>query len=215
MALVDRQTEELSVLILAGGLSRRMGRDKAWMELSGSPLVERVARRVMPLADELVFSTNSPDQYASLLRSLPIQAQLVMDQNPGLGPLAGIAAGLGAARHDLVLVLAVDMPFTNLALLSHMAELAAGYDAVVPLLRGASSEELRPEPLHAFYRRSCLAPILRHLEAGHRQVVSFLPDVQTRWVSPDEISLFDPTFDSFRNINTPADWDAAQDRLAR
>jgi molybdopterin-guanine dinucleotide biosynthesis protein A len=200
--------EKLSALILAGGSSRRMGRDKAWMELAGSPLVETVARRVLPLADELIFSTNNPERFASLLGRLPVQAQLAADQHPGLGPLAGISAGLSVARNDLVLVLAVDMPFARLELLSYMAGLASAYDAVVPRIPGPSLGEPRPEPLHALYRRTCLPPILAELEAGHRQVVSFLPRVRVRWVMPDEISPLDPAFDSFRNLNTPADWEA-------
>jgi molybdenum cofactor guanylyltransferase len=213
--LVDRLNENLSVLILAGGLSRRMGRDKAWLEFDGVPLVEHVARRVLPLASELVFSINNPDRFDPLLRSLPIRAQLIADQESGHGPLAGIAAGLGAASHDLVLVLAVDMPFVHVGLLSYMASLASHYQAIVPTIPERQSGESRPEPLHAFYRQSCLPAIRTRLETGHRQVVSFLADVATRWVLPDDIARFDPSFASFRNLNSPADWDSAVSYLKR
>jgi molybdopterin-guanine dinucleotide biosynthesis protein A len=179
------------------------------------PLVEHVARRVLPLANELIFSTNNPDRFDPLLRSLPIRAQLVADREPGLGPLAGIAAGLGAASHDLVLVLAVDMPFVQVALLSYMASLASHHQAVVPTIPERPSGESRPEPLHAYYRQSCLPAIMARLETGHRQVVSFLADVATRWVPSDDIARFDPSFASFRNLNSPADWKSAGGCLKR
>jgi molybdopterin-guanine dinucleotide biosynthesis protein A len=173
------------------------------------PLVERISRRVLPLADELIFSTNHPDRFEPLLGRLPIVARLVADQALGSGPLAGIAAGLYTARHDLVLVLAVDMPFVQLELLSHMAVLAADYQAVVPATRDPDSGKLEAEPLHAFYRRSCLPAITEHLEAGQRRIVDFLAGVRTRWMLPEEIAVFDPDFLSFRNLNTPADWNLA------
>jgi molybdopterin-guanine dinucleotide biosynthesis protein A len=201
--------EKISALILAGGRSSRMGQDKAWLELGGMPLVEHAARRVMPLVDELLFSTNQAEPFEPLLRRLPIRAQLVGDEIPGAGPLAGIAGGLGAASFDLVLVLAVDMPFAQPELLSHMAVLAADYQAVVPKIPNAISGEVIAEPLHAFYRRSCLASISAHLQAGDRRVVSFLADVRTCWIPPEEVAHFDPNFISFRNLNTPEDWHLA------
>jgi molybdenum cofactor guanylyltransferase len=206
---VNSLREEITALILAGGRSSRMGQDKVWLDLTGMPLVEHTAHRVLPLVDEIVFSTNQPERFELLMRRLPIPGHAVRDQFPGAGPLAGIAAGLGAASFDLVLAIAVDMPFLQLGLLSHMATLAADYEAVVPRLSGPATDELLAEPLHAFYRRSCLAAVSEHLRAGHRRVVSFLNDVRTRWVSPEEVSRFDPDFISFRNLNTPEEWDFA------
>ena len=206
---MDNLGEKLSVLILAGGPSRRMGQDKAWLDFGGVALVEHVVRRVLPLADELIFSTNQPDRFAPLRRRWPVPTHLVADQTTGIGPLAGIASGLGIAGHDLVLVLAVDMPCVQPALLAHMASLAADYQAVVPKVPGSRSRELAAEPLHAFYRRGCLAAITAHLKAGHRRVISFLPDVRTRWVFPEEIAQFDPHFTSFRNLNTTEEWERA------
>ena len=200
----------LSVLILAGGHSTRMGRDKAWLILDGQPLAERVARRVLPLADELIFSTNRPEQFRWLVRALPLPVQLVPDQHPNAGPLAGLYAGLGAAANDLVLMLAVDMPFVNLELLRYMVQIAEGYDAVVPQVPKAKSPELAQEPLHALYRRTCLPAVARHLAAGQRRMVSFLPDVNTRFVLPEEIIPFDPNYLSFSNINTPEEWAQAR-----
>jgi molybdenum cofactor guanylyltransferase len=202
-------TEKVSVIILAGGRSRRMGQDKMWMMLDGQPLIERVVRRLLPLADEVLLSAAPAEQYQDLLRSLPIPAQVVTDRYTGSGPLAGMHSGLSAARNDLALVIAADMPFVNTELLRFMIGLAQDYDGVAPRIYNPSKRAGELEPLHALYRRSCLAPIERHLAANDRQVFCFFPEVHIRYVEPEEISAIDPDLLSFFNVNTPEDWQRA------
>jgi molybdopterin-guanine dinucleotide biosynthesis protein A len=193
-----------------------MGQDKLWMELDGQPLVERVVRRALPLASEVLFSTNAAGRFAALIRSLRaerVSAQVVADHFPAAGPLAGLHAGLSASRNDLLLALAADLPFVSLPLVRHTIGLAAGYDAVIPEIPHPRTGKPVREPLHALYRRSCLPAIAARLAAGERQALCFLPDVQARFVAADEVARFDPGLLSFFNINTPDDWRQAQ-RLA-
>ena len=136
------------------------------------------------------------------------------DRFPGAGPLAGLHAGLRAARCDLLLAVAGDMPFVNPALVAHLVELMPGFDAVVPELPHPRTGEPVKEPLHAIYRRSCLGAVAARLAAGERPMVGFLPDVRVRVVPPDEIRSIDPDFRSFFNVNTPEDWRAAERLLA-
>jgi molybdopterin-guanine dinucleotide biosynthesis protein A len=209
----------LTVLILAGGGSRRMGQDKIWLPLGAdrAPLIQRVVARVRPLAEEFLFSANAPEPFAALLSSLRDQgvpAQVVPDRYPGAGPLAGLHAGLSAAHGDLLLALAGDMPFVNPALVAHLVALAAGFDVVMPELPHPHTGEPVKEPLHAIYRRSCLEAVAARLAAGERQMVGFLPDVRVRLVLPDEIRPFDPELRSFFNVNTPEDWQVAEKMLA-
>jgi molybdopterin-guanine dinucleotide biosynthesis protein A len=202
--------EPLSVVILSGGRSERMGRPKAWLLLDGRPLVRRVAERLLPLASELIICANDPLPYQALAEVVPVPLRVAPDLHPGAGPLAGLEAGLRTAAHDLALAVAVDMPFLNLRLLRHMLALAEDHDAVVPVVPGLATNREDYEPLHAFYRRSCLPAIAAHLAQGHRRAVSFFPDVRVRGVRPAEIARFDPHFLSFFNVNTPADWERAQ-----
>jgi molybdopterin-guanine dinucleotide biosynthesis protein A len=186
-----------------------MGQDKAWLELAGVPLIERSARRLAGVISEVVFSVGDPAnvdaaRYAALVGRLGMPARLAADLHPGSGPLAGLEAGLRAAGNELVFAVATDMPFVNPALVSHLASLAEGYDAVIPLTPGAAEAE--PEPLHAVYRRTCLPAIAAALAAGRRRAIAFLADVRVRYVTPDELARFDPQFRSFANINTPNEW---------
>lgn len=205
--------EGVSVIILAGGRSSRMGRDKVWMVLDGQPLVERVVRRLLPLAAEILVSATDSEAYGALLRSLPVPGEVVADQYPGFGPLAGIQAGLSAARSDLALVIAADMPFVSTALLQHLIWLAQGYDGVVPYIHDPRKMSGGLEPLHALYRRSCLPAIEKHLAANDRQVLCFFDDVRIRTVPSEVIREFDPDLLSFFNVNTPEDWQEAHRML--
>ncbi len=205
--------EPFTLLILAGGRSRRMGQDKLWLMLDGVPLVERVIRRVLPLVAEVLLSANDRPRFAALAGRLAaegVPARVVADLHRGAGPLAGLHAGLIAARHDLLLALAADMPFVSLTLIEHMAGLAGGFDAVVPWLPSPNTGELAWEPLHALYRRTCLPAVEARLAAGERRVTSFYPEVQIRAITAEEVARYDPAGLSFLNMNTPDEWQRVQ-----
>ena len=193
----------ISVMVLAGGESRRMGANKALLELSsGETLIERVLNNLRPLSDDFVIVSNMPALYAHL------DARQTSDDFVGAGPLAGLHAGLQATRHDWTFVVACDMPLIDHRLVRFMAGLTEGHDAVVPLVE----DEL--EPLHALYHKGCLPVITSHLEAGHRRMISFYADVRVRRVEAAEVALFDPEGKTFFNANTPEDWQRLQELLA-
>jgi molybdopterin-guanine dinucleotide biosynthesis protein A len=115
------------------------------------------------------------------------------------GALGGLYTGLLAARHEETLALACDMPLLNLSLLQHLWSLLTDeWDVVMPVWR-------REEPLHAFYRRTCIAPIERLLDRGGMRFVEFLPEVRVRYVPREEIERFDPEGRSFWNVNREED----------
>jgi molybdenum cofactor guanylyltransferase len=192
--------QSASVIILAGGQSRRLGSDKSLLPLGGEPLLARTLRRLAPLSDDQVVVTNYPERY----EPLGLGARLVRDLRPGVGSLMGIYSGLRVARHPLSLAVACDMPFLNVALLRYMLGLAPGYDVVIPRIEGLL------EPLHAVYSQACLGPMERVLEAGRRQIIAFFGEVRVRYVEDDEIDRFDPQRLSFVNVNTPEDWAEVQ-----
>lgn len=209
--------EPLTLLILAGGRSRRMGQDKVWLLLDGVPLIERGIRRLLPLAGEVLLSANDCPRCEALadrLRAEGVPARVVADLHGGAGPLAGLHAGLAAARHDLLLAVAADMPFVSVALVQHMVELATGFDAVVPRLPDPVTAELAWEPLHALYRNTCLPAVEARLAAGQRRMLSFFDAVRVRAVTAAEMAAHDPTGLSLFNANTPEEWRRAQELAA-
>ena len=180
----------VSAAIMAGGKSKRMGQDKAWIELDGEPLIRRVANVLAQVADEVIVVANDP-KYATLgLRVVP-------DRFPDGGALGGIATGVSAATHDRVLVAACDMPFLSAevwrVLLDHRYEA----DVVIPKIGGEF------ETLHALYTKACVAPMERALAAGKMRVISFFDEVRVQPIEERELRIADPTLRSFTNVNTP------------
>lgn len=186
-------------VVLAGGQSRRLGRDKRFLELHGRPLIAWVLERLAPLVEELLIVAPDPAPLVAL--GVPV----VADRFPGQGVLAGVHAGLAAARGEWAFVVAADMPWLNPALLRAMSQLGgADEDAVVPRWRG----EL--EPLHALYRPAVCAPAAEAaLQRGERRVIAFYPAVRVRIMEEAAVAGWDPAGQSFSNINTADDWENA------
>ena len=184
-------------IVLAGGLSRRLGRDKAVELIDGEPLISRVVRRLEDLTDEIVVVVNNEARAAQL--PLPNTASVAVDIYPDSGSLGGIFSGLSAARNDWGFVVACDMPFLNSDLIAHILTLRQNYDAVVPMLGGY------PEPTHAAYSKACLPHIERRLKANQLRIAAFFERVSVRSLTEDEVDQFDPEHLSFFNVNTPDD----------
>lgn len=180
----------ISAAIMAGGRSRRMGRDKAWLELGGRPLIAHVAEVMREVADEVLVVAND-ERYATLGH------RVVPDRFPDGGALGGIATGVGAAAHDRVLVVACDMPFLRADVWRLLIARSEGADAVVPRTGGEW------ETLHALYTKACLAPMERALGAGRLRVISFFPDVRVREVGEADLRALDPDLRALTNVNTP------------
>lgn len=202
----------LSVAVLAGGKSSRMGVDKAFVQVRGRPLIEDLLQDLAGLGAEAFIVTNQPDPYRYL--GVP----LFGDVQPDQGALGGLYSALHHSTQPRTLCVACDMPFVVRPLLEHLAALSAGFDAVVPRLPpagGAADGRLEAEPFRAVYARAaCLAPIRAALQAGRLRVISFFPDVRVRFVDPAELERFDPQHRSFFNVNTPEDLEQAR-RLAQ
>jgi molybdopterin-guanine dinucleotide biosynthesis protein A len=198
--------EKISVAVLAGGESRRMGQDKAFLPVGGRPVIDRVLEQVALLTDDLTLIANAP------LRYLHLGLPMVGDVYPGKGALGGIYTAIHTARYAHCLVVACDMPFLNVDLLRYLVGLAPGFDVVIPRIQESAQES--PETMHAVYGKGCLEPIQRCLEVDRLKIIGFFDQVRVRTVEREDVARFDPEFRSFLNMNTPADWTRVQE-LAR
>ena len=173
-----------------------MGTNKALLRVDAQEtLIARVIKNLQPLSDDIIVVSNTPE----LFGDLPVRQ--TCDLYPGAGPLAGVQAGVQAARQLWSLVVACDMPLVDHRLVRFMILLSEGHDLVVPRRNGEF------EPLHALVSKTCLPAIESRLKAGQRRVISFYPDVRVRIVEPNEVGILDPEGRSFYNANTPEDWE--------
>jgi len=180
--------------VVAGGLSTRMGRDKALLPWQGSTLLDHAIARLAAVCGDVRILCGPRRRYED--RGRP----LVLDAIPDGGPLAGIAAGLDSAGDSAGLYLGVDLPFVSVALLLALAALDADADAVVPVTTEG------PEPLCAVYRPGCRGAVRARLAAGDRRMTSFWPDVRVRTLEGNALAAFGDPRRIFHNVNAPADY---------
>lgn len=186
----------MSAIVLAGGKSTRLGRDKLAEKVAGRTLLEHVVSRLAPLGQDILVVV-APGQTRPPVP--PQVARVVTDLYPGKSALGGVHAGLMASIDQFNIVVAGDMPLLNSTLLARLLELAPGWDAVVPRLGG------RVEPLHSIYSLTCLPAIERQLQGGSVRTRDFFENVRARYVEDEEIDRFDPEHLSFFNVNTEQD----------
>ncbi len=181
-----------------------MGRDKAFVELGGKALIERVIERSADLGQaETILITNMPAQYAHL--GLPMHGDILPDK----GSLGGIYTALVRAKSPDVLTLACDMPFINTDLLLYMVEQCRDdIDIVVPRVAGY------PQGLHAIYKKTCIAPIAEQLAANRLKIIRFYDQMRVRYLDEADCAPYDPLARSFANLNTPEELAEAERLLA-
>jgi molybdopterin-guanine dinucleotide biosynthesis protein A len=191
----------LTICVQAGGASRRMGQDKALMPFLGRPLIQRVVDRLTPIADKMIVTTNSPDDYRFL--DLP----LFPDLRPGRGALGGLYTALSSATREAVAVVACDMPFASASLIEAANRLLIEEEADVVIPNSGDGLE----PLHAVYRcKTCIPAIEAAIDADQWKLISWFPQVKVHILQPDEIKLYDPSRLAFWNLNTPEEFAEAE-----
>jgi molybdenum cofactor guanylyltransferase len=184
-------------IILAGGESRRMGTDKALLDINGRPLIELILEVFAGLFKKTIIVTNTPDRYRMY------GVELTHDVLDIRGPLTGIYSGLLRSNDEYNFVAACDMPFLNPRLIEYMGTVAAGHDAAVPQFDGFL------EPLHAVYRKGILPTIEMQARKQDRRIRGIFDHIRVRYVTGEEIVRYDPLKRSFRNLNTPKEYKEA------
>lgn len=201
---------KITMVIQAGGESRRMGQSKALVEFDGRPLICRIVKRLLPAADEMVITTNEADKLAFLYEEFPDAGiRLVSDRENVRGALIGMETALEAASCPIVAVVACDMVFASPSLVvAEAIEMTeTGADAVVPVNKHGY------EPFHAAYRKdSCLRAVKNALKEGKSRVQSIFqdPDIVTIEFGQDKVLEVEPRGGCFINTNTPEELEHIQ-----
>jgi len=194
-------------VILAGGKGRRLGREKAWVELDGKSLLQHAVSNLEFLNSEIVIVKAPEGELPPV--SAGVNLKVVQDSVGGKGPLAGILWGLVNSKYRYNLIVACDMPLLNKDLVKYMISSVEDYDAVVPRLGKYR------EPLQTVYSKDCISEIEKQLKQDRLKVDGLFSEVRTRFVESSEIERFDAAHLSFMNINTLADLKRAEGLVGR
>jgi molybdopterin-guanine dinucleotide biosynthesis protein A len=184
--------------ILAGGASRRMGRNKALLPFRGKPLIQHQLDLLSPLFSELLISANDPEPFA------PLKVRVVPDVLAEPCSLSGIHALLRAVTAPRLFVVACDLPFLNPDLIEKLLSIPPDFDVIVPeSLTGL-------EPLHAIYSRTCLPSIEAAAAEGRWKLSAFYDGLWVDVIPIDERVWMVDGRSPFTNANTPEEWGQAE-----
>jgi len=192
MANNTLKTDDIGIIILAGGKSKRFGSDKALSVFQGKPLIQTVIEVAEKIASNIIIITNSPGK----MDFIPYSK--FTDLIPGTGSLGGLYTGLHYSGKDLNLVLPCDMPFISQDCIRFLIESTDGNDITVPF------HQNKYEPLCAVYSKKCLPFIKDQIETGDFQIFQFYDKVKTKRLNfSNELPFYQKNL--FLNINTKRD----------
>jgi len=188
-----------TAIILAGGKSSRMGTNKALLKLNGKTVIENITETLEHVVDEIIIVTNTFSDYEFL--HLP----MVEDTHKGLGPLAGIEAGLTSSNTERNLVVACDMPFISAGIAKYLLSCLKEYQIVVPMIYG------RLHPLFGAYRKEVKDAASQTFAEKRHSIIPLLNKVKTKIVMEDSLQLLGlPNKELyFFNMNNPSDYQSA------
>jgi molybdopterin-guanine dinucleotide biosynthesis protein A len=195
------KTKAVTGFVAAGGRSSRMGKDKAWLQLAGRPMIEHVITSLRAATTTVALLANDPE-YAKL------GFKVFKDSQAGIGPLEAIRTALKNSSTDRVIMVGCDLPFVTTELFKFLLNVADDYDVVVPM-----SAEGKLEPLCAIYRTTALEAVEELIASGQRRISPLFDKVATRFVRFGELEALPGSHAFFTNINTPDDYDRAISRM--
>jgi molybdenum cofactor guanylyltransferase len=189
--------------VAAGGRSSRMGRDKAWLDLDGRSMIERVIDALVPVTSSVAIIANGPD-YSRL--GLPVFA----DEHSNIGPMEAIRTALENTMTPRVVLVACDLPFVTSDLFKLLLNIHDDCDAVIPV-----GPDEKPQPLCAIYWTQTLPTVRALIANGERKISTLFDRVPTRFVEFDELHHLARSELFFENVNTPEDYARALNAFRR
>ena len=202
----QESAEHFSVVILAGGFGRRLGRDKATCLAAGRPLLHWTALAATAVTDDIVVVRRADQEFVTAMGA---PWREITDHRPERGPLAGLEAAIDATRHELLVAIACDMPMMRGAVIAAVAAAARNVEIAMPLV------DDHAQPLLAAYRRSVAPHVRALLDSGEGRLRALLPLVQHTLIAEDVLRMHDPEFESLTNVNRAEDLEYVDQLLRR
>lgn len=185
---------KIPVVVLAGGASRRMGQDKAFVKYQGTPMIERTLSVARRFSKNIVIIANKPGDFKKF--DEPVYPDII----PGMGPLSGLYTGFEVTGARELLLLACDMPLISENVMEFILLCAERPgDAVLPLVGG------REQGLFGIYRISAIEKFAERIEKTEIQFNEFRMGLDKSYITEDELKNIEPGLESFINVNRPED----------
>jgi len=181
----------ISGIILSGGKSIRMGKNKAFIEIDGVPIISRISDLFKELFQEIIIVTNQKEIFKGF------DSRIYSDIIPNKGALGGLYTGIFFSTFYYSFCVACDMPFIKKSLVQYMIKNIEDADVIIPRTKDGL------QPLHAIYSKKCLDPIKSTLEKGKFKIIDIYDLVKVKILEENSFISLDPFRESFINVNTP------------
>ncbi len=193
--------KSITTIILAGGESKRMGRDKAFLLWKGKTFLRHILERVSQFSDEIIISANKEESiYKKQLEGIKKPVKIIKDKNPYSGPLNGIVSCFKSISYDNVFIATCDTPDINLNTVRFLFDSIKGYDAVIPVING------KFQPLNTFYTKESIS-VAKHLyEKNVKSLFKWVENINANFVPDKDFIKYDLSLSMFRSINTPEEY---------
>lgn len=198
-----------SAIVLCGGGSTRMGRDKGSLPFGDDTMLSRVIGIVGNVTNDIVVVARDGQEIPAPHKGVPYRVRVVRDPVEGLGPLAGIVTGLRSIASDVAFVTACDMPLLRPELVRRVLDLAGNHDVCVPVLDGHAMT------MCGVYKTSVIAAAERLVASGELSVKRLLDHVGVRRVDAADLRDVDPALESFFSCDTPEKYRQALETALR
>lgn len=185
----------ISAAVMAGGKSKRLGQNKALMQINGITVLESVLNTVSPYVQKVKIITNSPGEYSFL------DIETAKDVRPGYGPLSGIHSALSLASSEYVLVVSCDIPLVGSTQIEQLVSSCRGHDITI-------FKHKNFEPLCAVYRRSCIDALNELIDHNECRIIDLFPTLDVKVIRVEDAAIF-------RSINTKEDYEHIVDKLSK
>ena len=196
--MMSSNPNNITCFILAGGQSKRLGANKALIEIGGERLIDIMLRKLSAVFSELVLITIPEHNYPD------IKQKKIFDIVPNKSSLGGVYTGLMESNSSHSFFLACDMPFINMEFIKFMLEKKLDYDLLIPETNKGF------QPLHAIYSKSCISHIKKLMDENNFKILDFFDKVRLKCIPEKICREFDPEEKMFLNINTVEDLKIAE-----
>ncbi len=192
----------ISCILLAGGQSKRMGKDKAFLKLQDKTFLRLILESVDNYCDEIVIVGNKEKKvYLKEAENLKASIKFTKDLYPYQGPLNGIISAVDHISADYVFVATCDTPLIKGQIISLLQSYIDDYDTVVPVING------KIQPLNTLYKKLSLKKAKDLFLSGERSLFSLIQSLNTRYLDENCIRSIDKNLSSYWSINTPQDYE--------
>ncbi len=194
--------KDITTIILAGGESKRMGQDKAFLLWEGKTFIRHILESVDTFSSQIIISGNKPPNIylkeAENLKNIPL---VIKDITPFSGPLNGIVSCSSFIEREIVFLSTCDTPYLNIQALEYLYNSLEGYETVIPVI----GEKF--QPLNTFYTKEAVKKAYRMYSQGVRSLFQWIKSLKVKYIPDKDLKKFDPNLRTFTSINTPRDYE--------